>query len=413
MPLPRPAAELISLVICHRDPERHALLYALVWRLRHGEPALLTNPADPLVHRLQRLAKTVRRDLHKMHAFLRFRRVTVPEGGEHFVAWFEPDHFILDATAQFFVERFRSLRWSILTPIGALHWDGETLARGPAARREDAPASDGFEAGWRGYYESAFNPARLNLKATRAEMPKKYWRNLPEAAAIPEMIRTAASRVEAMMEREARAPMKRDPIRAVAAMADQTPRTLEELNRIIAASEPLVPGATRAVLGEGPVGAAIAFVGEQPGDQEDQQGRPFVGPAGQLFDRALAEAGIEREASYVTNSVKYFKFVLRGKKRLHAKPTMGEIKHYRWWLKTELELVGPRLTVALGATALTALAGKALPVGANRGPFRFEEGPGFVTVHPSFLLRLPEAAARDEAYAAFVEDLRQVRALAA
>ncbi len=116
---------------------------------------------------------------------------------------------------------------------------------------------------------------------------------------------------------------------------------------------------------------------------------------------------------YVTNSVKYFKFVLRGKKRLHAKPTMGEIKHYRWWLKTELELVGPRLTVALGATALTALAGKALPVGANRGPFRFEEGPGFVTVHPSFLLRLPEAAARDEAYAAFVEDLRQVRALAA
>jgi uracil-DNA glycosylase len=412
VPVPREAAELARLVLCHRNSERHALLYRLIWRLRHGEPALLSHPADPLVHRLNRLAGAVRRDLHKMHAFLRFRR-TVTEDGEHFVAWFEPDHLILGAGAPFFTERFRSLRWSILTPDGSLHWDGRTLARGPAARREDAPRSDDFESGWRGYYEAAFNPARLNMRATRAEMPRKYWRNMPEAAAIPDLIRSAHSRVEAMIEREAAVPAKRDPTRAVAAMADQAPASLDALNRIIAASEPLVPGAERAVLGEGPAGAALAFVGEQPGDQEDLQGRPFVGPAGQLFDRALAEAGIDRSGAYVTNSVKHFKFVLKGKKRIHAKPTMGEIKHYRWWLIKELDLVGPRVVVALGATALAALSGRAMPLMASRGPTMFENRPGFVTVHPSFLLRLPDPEARAEAYAGFVSDLRAIRDMAA
>ena len=153
----------------------------------------------------------------------------------------------------------------------------------------------------------------------------------------------------------------------------------------------MVEGGTRAVLGEGPVGAAIAFVGEQPGDQEDLQGRPFVGPAGQLFDRALAEAGIDRAAAYVTNAVKHFKFVQRGKRRLHQRPTAGEVAHYRWWLKQELDLVAPRLVVALGATAVLALAGKALPVNANRGPTTFDNRRGYITVHPSYLLRIPDA----------------------
>ena len=413
VPLPLAAVELVQLVLCHRDPERHALLYALIWRLRHGEAALLTNPADPLVHRLERLAKVVRRDLHKMHAFLRFRRTIGPDGRDHFVAWFEPEHLILDAAASFFVERFRSMPWSILTPIGSLHWNGEALARGPAATRADAPDSDAFEAGWRGYYESAFNPARLNMRATRAEMPKRYWRNLPETAAIPELIRTAPSRVEAMIEREAAIPMKRDPAKAVAAMARQEPQSLEELNRIIAGSEPLVPGATRAVLGEGPIGADIAFVGEQPGDQEDLQGRPFVGPAGQLLDRAIEEVGIDRSKTYVTNAVKHFKFVLRGKRRIHSKPTMGEIKHYRWWLAKELDFVHPRLTVALGGTAATALTGQSVAITKARGPATFDNRPGYVTVHPSYLLRIPDATAKREAYSAFLDDLRRIRDLAA
>ncbi len=174
------------------------------------------------------------------------------------------------------------------------------------------PEGDGFEAGWRDYYESTFNPARLNLDAMRAEMPRKYWRNMPETAAIPALVRAAGARAQAMIERAPTMPEKRDPVRAVERMAQDEPDSLEALNAIIARSEPLVPGATQAVLGEGPIGARIAFVGEQPGDQEDRQGRPFVGPAGQLLSRALEEAGIERSEAYLTNAVKHFKFTLRG-----------------------------------------------------------------------------------------------------
>jgi DNA polymerase len=410
--LPRAAHDLIGLVVCHRDPERYALLYALVWRHLKGERHLLEIASDPLVHRLERMAKSVRRDIHKMHAFVRFRRVETPGGGERFAAWFEPEHFILEAAAGFFVERFRALEWTIVTPIGTLRWDRATLDVGPPGRRADVPAGDPFEAGWRGYYESSFNPARLNLAATRAEMPKKYWRNMPETAAIPGMVRSAASRVGAMIGREAVMPARRTPEKALAAMADQAPSSLEALNRLIAAAPPMVEGGTRAVLGEGPLGAAIAFVGEQPGDQEDLQGKPFVGPAGQLLDRAMAETGIDRGKVYVTNAVKHFKFVQRGKRRLHQRPTAGEVSHYRWWLKTELDLVAPRLVVALGATAVLALAGKSLPINANRGPTTFDNRRGYITVHPSYLLRLPDPAEKEKAHDAFRRDLERIRDIA-
>lgn len=191
------------------------------------------------------------------------------------------------------------------------------------------------------------------------------------------------------------------------------PATLEELNNLIAASKPLVPGASRAVLGEGPVGAAVALVGEQPGDQEDLRGRPFVGPAGQLLTRAMSAAGIERAGAYLTNAVKHFKFQQRGKRRIHQKPNACEVRHYRWWLAKEMELVGPRVIVALGSTAVLALAGKALPVMRSRGPTTFLGRPGFITVHPSFLLRLHDPGARRQAFAEFVADLAQVRAMAA
>ena len=190
------------------------------------------------------------------------------------------------------------------------------------------------------------------------------------------------------------------------------PKNLTELNKNIRASRPLVPGAKKAVLGEGPIGAPIAFVGEQPGDQEDLQGRPFVGPAGQLLSRAMAEAGIERDRSYLTNAVKHFKFVQRGKRRVHQKPTASEVRNYRWWLDKELAFVQPRLIVALGATAVLALAGKAIPVARSRGETDLAGRRCYITVHPSFLLRIPDADAKQQAYDDFVADLRLVRALA-
>jgi DNA polymerase len=227
------------------------------------------------------------------------------------------------------------------------------------------------------------------------------------------MVRQAPTRMREMIERKAAMPTKRDPEKAVAAMAEQEPKSLAALNKLISAAEPLVPGADHAVLGEGPIGAEIAFVGEQPGDQEDRAGKPFVGPAGMLLNRAMEEAGIDRRKVYVTNAVKHFKFEQRGKKRIHQKPTMGEVKRYRWWLMKELDFVHPKLVVALGGTAAAALAGKAVSVTKARGRAEFDGRPGFITVHPSYLLRIPDEDSKAQAYKDFVRDLRRIHQMAA
>ncbi len=226
--LPRDLADTIALVVCHRDPQRYALLYTLIWRVLHGERALPAIHSDRLVHRIAALRKAVGRDLHKMHAFLRFRRIDDAAGAERFVAWFEPGHFIVEETADFFVARFRGMVWSILTPVGSLHWDRERLVIGPAVPRGAQPAADGFEAAWCGYYESVFNPARVNPAAMRAEMAKKYWHNMPEAAAIPQLIRSAPSRTQAMIDRAAVKPVRRNPDKAVAAMLRLMPQAAQE-----------------------------------------------------------------------------------------------------------------------------------------------------------------------------------------
>ena len=209
-------------------------------------------------------------------------------------------------------------------------------------------------------------------------------------------------------------PAKRTPEKALEAMRGRKIASLAQLNRLLKASEPLVEGATQAVPGEGPADAELVFVGEQPGDQEDLAGRPFVGPAGKLLDRALHDAGLDRREVYVTNAVKHFKFERRGKRRIHQKPTAGEVKHYRWWLEKELALIRPKLVVALGGTAVLAMMGKSVPIVRARGPAHFPDGyDGYVTVHPSSILRAPDADARALAYRAFVRDLERVREMAA
>ena len=177
---------------------------------------------------------------------------------------------------------------------------------------------------------------------------------------------------------------------------------------------PLWKNATQTVFGEGAGDAQIMLVGEQPGDKEDLAGRPFVGPAGRLLDRALAEAGLDRERTYVTNAVKHFKFEPRGKRRLHKRPNASEIKICRRWLVGEIEAVHPRLIVALGATAAQGLAERATPVQSNRGKI-LDAANGLrilVTIHPSALLRLQDEDERHLAYAGFVKDLRSAGQLA-
>jgi uracil-DNA glycosylase len=177
---------------------------------------------------------------------------------------------------------------------------------------------------------------------------------------------------------------------------------------------PLWKNSTQTVFGEGPPDAKIMFVGEQPGDREDREGRPFVGPAGLLLDRALAEAGVNRRRIYVTNAVKHFKFEPRGKRRLHKRPNASEIKICRRWLFDEIQAIGPRLIVALGATAAQSLTGRAIPVQSNRGAV-LDAANGlrvFVTIHPSALLRLQDDEEKRSAYASFVNDLRSIEEVA-
>jgi DNA polymerase len=172
--------------------------------------------------------------------------------------------------------------------------------------------------------------------------------------------------------------------------------------------------ATQGVPGAGPAHAAIMLVGEQPGDQEDLAGRPFVGPAGRVLDAGLARAGIDRDQAFVTNAVKHFKHEPRGKRRMHKTPDAGEVGACRWWLEAERRLVRPRVVVALGATAALGVFGRPTPVGKNRGQvFDLpDRARGLVTYHPAFLLRLPDEAAKKAAFAAFVADLRAAARLA-
>ncbi|MEO7786672.1 MAG: UdgX family uracil-DNA binding protein, partial [Sphingomicrobium sp.] len=356
------------------------------------------------VDRLEKLAKEVRRDVHKMHAFVRFREID-EAGGTRFVAWFEPDYHIVRHTAGFFVRRFTTMRWSILTPEVCIHWDGETLTESPGATRADAPAGDPVEETWKTYYASIFNPARVKIKAMTKEMPKKYWKNMPETALVAGLIAGAQGREAAMIEKSQAMPKsaasENVQLSWGALRGEAMACTRCDLHRC----------ATQTVFGEGPLDARIIFVGEQPGDQEDLAGRPFVGPAGQLFDAALANAGIDRSTTYVTNAVKHFKFVLRGKKRIHSRPDIGEIDACRWWQEQERGLIRPAVTVALGATAARSLTGKTLTITrAREAPLTLADGSEcWVTVHPSFLLRIPDEDRRHEERALFVRDLTRIR----
>jgi len=415
--VPRALLELAETAIQANDPERFALLYALVWRAHRGEKHILEDVADPLVQRVQRLAQAVRRDTHKMRAFLRFRAVE-KDGATRYVAWFEPSHFILEANAAFFVRRFATMTWSILTPYRSAHWNGTDLTFGPGANPAEVPDDDRLEAYWRAYFSSIFNPARLKIGAMTSEMPKKYWRNLPEAAAIPDLIRTARERTTAMVETPLFSPDRAAP-RHRATVAPAEPPTAGTLAALAAAAAscqrcPLWQHATQTVFGAGPATARIMLVGEQPGDQEDLAGAPFVGPAGKMLDRALIEAGIDRGQIYVTNAVKHFKFEPRGKRRIHATPDAGEIQACRWWLDQERALLQPAVTVLLGASAAQAVLGRTVTISRERGrPIPLQGGQCVVTAHPSYLLRLPDEAAKAAQYANFVADLRVAAGLAA
>lgn len=392
--------ELAQTIVCHSDPARFALLYRLLWRLQQDK-ALLQFKADPDVSEARKLEKSVRRDSHKMTAFVRFKEVplaTGEAGRRRFIAWFEPDHFIVERKAAFFQRRFTDMDWMILTPKGSARWDGETLETSRMAASQP-DLSDETDELWRTYYANIFNPARLKIKAMTAEMPKKYWKNLPEADLIPDLILNAERRVLEMGAKAATEPQLFH--HRIQAAADNRPApTLPDADTLDGLKHEarsctlcsLHCKATQTVFGEGPTDADVMIVGEQPGDFEDLAGRPFVGPAGKVFDQVLGETGIARQGLYVTNAVKHFKYEARGKKRIHQRPDAGEVERCRWWLTREIDLVQPKLIVAMGATAVFSLTGLKEKLSDLRGkPMQMDGGRTlFVTVHPSYLLRIPD-----------------------
>lgn len=409
--------KMAEIVICYNDTNRFSLLYRLLWRLQN-EKNLLNIHSDSDVSQLFAMCKSVKRDAHKMKAFIRFKQINRHAENDDekiYFAWFEPEHFIVERTAPFFMRRFPNMRWVIATPYRTAIWNRENLEFSKGKLRPIV--SDDWEELWLTYYASIFNPARLKIKAMQAEMPKKYWNNLPETQLIPSLIAKASQQVSEMIHApaieasaKARKWSAKTPVCPLIKKEDDI-NTFAEARAAAAHCQrcSLYCNATQTVFGEGVMRPDILFVGEQPGDREDIAGKPFVGPAGQLLDKCLIEAGIERKLTYVTNAVKHFKYVPRGRLRLHRTPNKSEVDACRFWLNLERTFLKPKLIVTLGATAALSVTGKAQKVTQQRGRFfALEDGTAlYMTIHPSYLLRLRDD--REEQRHLFVEDLKKIR----
>ncbi|SFA95911.1 DNA polymerase [Poseidonocella pacifica] len=411
--IPRTAVQTLEQAICHRDPEVFSRAYAVLWALGQGT-LRWGDRSVPMMRKLLDQAKAVGRDIHKMHAFVRFREGPARGDRRAFAAWFEPEHNIVEAATPFFARRFGDMDWVIATPkVTATFRSGQLSFQ--ETENPSPPPEDATEALWCTYYASIFNPARLMISAMQSEMPKKAWKNLPETRQIPELIRTAPERARAMQDAAPTMPPAHAAAlsRARKETMGPAPSGMKALKHEAATCTrcPIGPCATQVVWGEGPETADLMIVGEQPGDQEDLAGRPFVGPAGTLLDKVMQEAGVQRDEAYLTNAVKHFKFSPRGKRRVHERPNAGEVQACKWWLDQEIARVRPRAAIALGATAALALTGSGERITRRRGTIEAGTGglPVFLTIHPAFILRIPDKERAAEERRRFVEDLSIVR----
>jgi DNA polymerase len=364
-----------------REVERFALLYTLVWRAHHGE-LTMSDADDPDLRIARRWALAVRADAHRMRTHVRFIQMT-QANQPHFLGWYQPDHFVLEANARLLARRDPAKCFTIVTPDGSAYRDRDGLRFSSGLQNPGDDAT--LHAWWESHSETILQAAHTGG-------------GLPEAEELDEDPR----------------PLDRPAIGPVVLAENQTGAT-RPLAREARGCErcTLYAPATQTVFGEGPRDARVLFVGEQPGDQEDIIGRPFVGPAGQLLDTALEEAGIDRRRIAITNAVKHFKFTPRGRRRIHQSPSPQEIDICRFWLDAERTALNPTLLVLLGGSAGRAVLGRPVTVTRERGrPFKLPDGcTAFLTVHPSYLLRQPDEASRAREYEAFVRDLRIVREL--
>lgn len=405
---------------CHHAGDRWALLYSILWRLTHNEPQLLELSGDFEVATLHKYVKAVSRDVHKMKAFVRFRQVPATGHSNNpprYVAWFEPQHHIIEYAAPFFKRRFSNMHWSILTPVGCAHGDcDDRLWFSDPVDKSVAPDGDQFEDAWRVYYKSIFNPARLKINAMQSEMPKKYWHNLPEAREISSLIESAEQRTRVMIDQKkpvdtyhcgTRPAHPSQLIQQQLQQTDTASLQAVRLQASICTGCPQGASATQTVFGEGPEDAKLMIIGEQPGNEEDLRGKPFVGPAGQLLYAALQHAGIERHQCYLTNAVKHFGFEPRGKKRLHKRLEASVVSSCGHWLEREIEIINPEIIVYLGATAASTRFGPRVRISRDRGRLITRDNRQYlITAHPSGILHISNKADQQQAYVQLVNDLK-------
>lgn len=399
--VPKAFLEAAERAACFRGEQKWTLLYRILWRIQYENRQLLEVASDEDVSDLRHMVDEVRRDSHKMKAFVRFRKF-----GEEYIAWHEQSHLVLERTAPFFARRFGPMRWAILTPDRSAYWDGKELRFGPGVPRSQAPDGDVMEELWKTYYANIFNPARVKVSAMKAEMPVKYWKTMPETALIPELLAGAEQRVRAMVKTDPVLLEERPDLWAARLLEAQAP--LHEIGEAVLRCRGCeLCEKTHAVFGAGSPAAPLMLVGEQPGDQEDKQRKPFVGPAGQILRQTLAALGVPVEHVYLTNAVKHFHWEDKGKKRLHKRASPTQIRICRPWAEAEVRTIRPRVLVCLGVTAAQSLLHPSFRLTRQRG--QLVESPladkVLATFHPSYLLRIPDAEEQAQQRALFDQDL--------
>lgn len=410
---------MLETAACYRAPDRWPFLYKALWRWTQGDRAV-ASAEDADGYRLHRMIEVVEEEESKMQKVLRFRHRDSSLGPPEFISWFEPVHDLLEHAAMNFASRMGNATWMIATPHGAAFWDGAFLHVDRMSEPEEKPADfgevsggmngeavsgDAIEALWLAYYESTFTAARENAAEMTSHMKMHYWKNPPDARIDPTLI----SRADPYSRRDPRP-------RNVPADMDVAINTeLEPLNGTVLTAPPsldackrcsLWRNATQAVAGAGPANARVMLVGEQPGDEEDREGKPFVGPSGKLLDDAIAEASLKRESLWLTNAVKHFKWESNGDERQQATPTQREREACRYWLEEEMTRIAPKVVVVLGATALKVLTGHRTALSEYLGKTIEHKGRIIVpTYHTSYLLRLTDEKIRAEVFGTIVEAL--------
>lgn len=381
-----------------RDEDRWQLLYRILFRLQHENPNLMKISVDSDIHRALLIEKSVRRDVHKMHAFVRFKLALI-DGEEHYIAWHKPEHPCVRPATPFFARRFGDKKWSIFTPEESAHWDLQNLTFGPGMAQHQFQTEDEWDEVWKTYYKSIFNPARIKIKMMKSEMSPKYWASMPETSLIRDLVREAPLRLQTMAQNQNR---------SAEVDARQSLSQLREKAKGCRAC-PLFSKATQTVFGFGDERAEIMIVGEQPGDIEDLEGRPFMGPSGEVLREALEIAGLDHSKIYVTNAVKHFKYIERGKARIHQKPSGSEMHACKPWLEAEIEKVKPKIIIALGTTAGTAIMGRLPKISSERGKVFTDLGVApkvILSWHPAAILRALDPVEQRQRRGQLAEDIR-------